>query len=302
MQGRNSYKMQYSMNANNRFGLFACFLNLTCSKFLFLFGETAGLIGIHSSLRFATQMRCLSLTIITNTQLCFLLRQNPVFISGPNSPRPPLLQSYETSVVTAVLVVVLVIRGLKPYSVHRCSHNCCPQLSVLRCSKGTVLLHRFSHSFLGFSGLFVSSVTPNATVFIRLLLYILNTCPTMLGFFSITATPNLLFVVAPQSVTVCHHLDGFARESREIFQFYPTVFLAHVQQRLSNVYIWQKCGENNMSNRLSIPECLLLVMQRVTKYPLLLESIAKTTDGTGICQLNQLRPLLLSHFSCPADI
>jgi len=34
-----------------------------------------------------------------------------------------------------------------------------------------------------------------------------------------------------------------------------------------------------MSNRLTIPECLLLVMQRITKYPLLLESIAKTTDS-----------------------
>jgi len=39
-----------------------------------------------------------------------------------------------------------------------------------------------------------------------------------------------------------------------------------------------------MSKRLSIPECLLLVMQRITKYPLLLESIAKTTDGMSTFQ------------------
>ena len=40
-----------------------------------------------------------------------------------------------------------------------------------------------------------------------------------------------------------------------------------------------------MSNRLSIPECLLLVMQRVTKYPLLLDSIAKTTDSKAALML-----------------
>jgi len=59
--------------------------------------------------------------------------------------------------------------------------------------------------------------------------------------------------------------------------------VVHQLDRRVYVYtcVWQKCSENNVCKRLSVPECLLLVMQRVTKYPLLLESIAKTTDGTS---------------------
>jgi len=39
----------------------------------------------------------------------------------------------------------------------------------------------------------------------------------------------------------------------------------------------KKCSRNNVCKRLGIPECILLVTQRMTKYPLLIEPIIKTT-------------------------
>lgn len=41
----------------------------------------------------------------------------------------------------------------------------------------------------------------------------------------------------------------------------------------------QKCSVNKMCRRLSVPECITLVTQRLTKYPLLFEAIIKTTKG-----------------------
>jgi len=45
----------------------------------------------------------------------------------------------------------------------------------------------------------------------------------------------------------------------------------------------QKCSRNALCKRLGIPECILLVTQRVTKYPLLIHPIIKTTKGTAQC-------------------
>ncbi|EDO30666.1 predicted protein, partial [Nematostella vectensis] len=39
----------------------------------------------------------------------------------------------------------------------------------------------------------------------------------------------------------------------------------------------KKCGLNKFCRRLSVPECITLVTQRLTKYPLLIEAIIKTT-------------------------
>jgi len=43
--------------------------------------------------------------------------------------------------------------------------------------------------------------------------------------------------------------------------------------------MFQKCSRNALCKRLGIPECILLVTQRVTKYPLLIQPIIKTTRG-----------------------
>jgi hypothetical protein len=44
----------------------------------------------------------------------------------------------------------------------------------------------------------------------------------------------------------------------------------------------QRCSHNSLCNRLGIPECILLVTQRVNKYPLLIEPIVKTTAVSNI--------------------
>ena len=40
-----------------------------------------------------------------------------------------------------------------------------------------------------------------------------------------------------------------------------------------------------MTKKRGIPECILLVTQRMTKYPLLIDTILKTTKGTEGIQL-----------------
>ena len=43
--------------------------------------------------------------------------------------------------------------------------------------------------------------------------------------------------------------------------------------------ILQQCMLNEKVRRLSIPECITLATQRLTKYPLLFEAIIKATKG-----------------------
>lgn len=41
----------------------------------------------------------------------------------------------------------------------------------------------------------------------------------------------------------------------------------------------QKVGQLPIVRRLGIPECFLLVTQRITKYPVLLERLIQNTEG-----------------------
>lgn len=41
----------------------------------------------------------------------------------------------------------------------------------------------------------------------------------------------------------------------------------------------QKIGQLPLVRRLGIPECFLLVAQRITKYPVLLERLIQNTEG-----------------------
>lgn len=42
---------------------------------------------------------------------------------------------------------------------------------------------------------------------------------------------------------------------------------------------WQKIGQLPLVRRLGIPECFMLVTQRITKYPILVERIIQNTEG-----------------------
>lgn len=42
---------------------------------------------------------------------------------------------------------------------------------------------------------------------------------------------------------------------------------------------WQKIGQLPLVRRLGIPECFMLVTQRITKYPILVERIMQNTEG-----------------------
>ncbi|KAK2146186.1 hypothetical protein LSH36_626g05027 [Paralvinella palmiformis] len=55
----------------------------------------------------------------------------------------------------------------------------------------------------------------------------------------------------------------------------------------------KKCSQSSVCKRLSIPECILLVTQRVTKYPLLIEPIIKTTKENKSDKERLLRALPL---------
>lgn len=43
--------------------------------------------------------------------------------------------------------------------------------------------------------------------------------------------------------------------------------------------VWQKIAQQPLVRRLGIPECFLLVTQRITKYPILVERIIQNTEG-----------------------
>ena len=53
----------------------------------------------------------------------------------------------------------------------------------------------------------------------------------------------------------------------------------HASRTYYFLYFEQKCNANKYCRRLSIPECITLVTQRLTKYPMLIEAIVKTTKG-----------------------
>ena len=45
---------------------------------------------------------------------------------------------------------------------------------------------------------------------------------------------------------------------------------------------FQKVGQLSIVRRLGIPECFLLVTQRITKYPVLVERIIQNTEGKAM--------------------
>lgn len=69
------------------------------------------------------------------------------------------------------------------------------------------------------------------------------------------------------------------RETHQIYTFIVVIvdLLRHLFE-LTTSYP-QKCMLNERVRRLSIPECITLATQRLTKYPLLFEAILKATKG-----------------------
>lgn len=45
------------------------------------------------------------------------------------------------------------------------------------------------------------------------------------------------------------------------------------------VFFFQRCGTKSFCKTRGIPECILLVTQRITKYSLLIDALIKTTKG-----------------------
>ncbi|KAK2188372.1 hypothetical protein NP493_134g03014 [Ridgeia piscesae] len=57
----------------------------------------------------------------------------------------------------------------------------------------------------------------------------------------------------------------------------------------------KKCSRNSLCKRKGVPECILLVTQRMTKYPLLIEPIIKTTKDTRMDSKLLEQALLLAR-------
>lgn len=54
------------------------------------------------------------------------------------------------------------------------------------------------------------------------------------------------------------------------------------------VYSWfcQKIGQLAIVRRLGVPEGILLITQRITKYPVLVERLLKNTEGTFVVSVD----------------
>lgn len=57
-----------------------------------------------------------------------------------------------------------------------------------------------------------------------------------------------------------------------------------------DVSLFKQQGNNSLVRRREIPECILLVTQRITKYPVLLERILQHTQGQSSAALCWLHP------------
>lgn len=55
--------------------------------------------------------------------------------------------------------------------------------------------------------------------------------------------------------------------------------MIEVKKRNKPLCVQQKIGQLPLVRRLGIPECFLLVTQRITKYPILVERIIQNTEG-----------------------
>lgn len=54
----------------------------------------------------------------------------------------------------------------------------------------------------------------------------------------------------------------------------------------------QKVNNLSIVRRLGVPECILLVTQRITKYPVLVERILSNTEGPAVLTHPRKHPLL----------
>lgn len=79
-------------------------------------------------------------------------------------------------------------------------------------------------------------------------------------------------------------LQNFVKVSCSLFLLLCHSFLALVKSRGSNFGCWtpgfQQQSNNSLVRRRGVPEFILLVTQRITKYPVLLERILQYTQGT----------------------
>ena len=83
----------------------------------------------------------------------------------------------------------------------------------------------------------------------------------------------------------------FCSRHNEAVQLYKDL---HKNDRKFQNFI-KKCSRNSHTKRLGITECILYVTQRMTKYPLLIEPIIKTTKGTS-----SLKRLILKMYTGPS--
>ena len=129
-----------------------------------------------------------------------------------------------------------------------------------------------------------NSIIPE-TLLMAILLYFI----ILLYFVSYYLYSNVLVSLYMLAILCCHTIDW------DIFLRYWCLSQIYYYYYIINVLFtsyFQKCSQNNLCKRLGIPECILLVTQRMTKYPLLIEPIMKTTKGRKGYELRKL------HYIC----
>ena len=90
---------------------------------------------------------------------------------------------------------------------------------------------------------------------------------------------NQMFVVLKASTITVYASIGFVWRvswvirARSVFGFNVMCVLFFFFQKIANLSIVRRLG---------VPECILLVTQRITKYPVLVERILHNTEGNGV--------------------